>query len=545
MNKSLRIALGQLNLTVGDVPGNATSIIAAIEQARDEHAADLVVFQELALCGYPPEDLLFHSGMRERVEIAIARIKAATNGIAALVGYPEYSAGKIYNAAVWIQDGEVAGNYRKRCLPNYGVFDERRYFTAADDALVMNLKGVPVGVTICEDIWESVDAAQAAVDAGARCVVSINGSPFQFNKQKVREELLIRRATEIGVPLLYQNMVGGQDELIFDGGSCVVDEAGRVQVRAPAFDEGLYIADLEVEDNGSIRALPGEVEPLPEPVPNIYKAIVCSVRDYVTKNGFDGIVLGLSGGIDSALVLTIAVDALGADAVRAVMMPYLYTSSMSMEDAQKQASWLKVEYDVLPIQSMVEASTTTLERMFAGMPPDATEENIQARCRGILLMAISNKTGRMVLTTGNKSEMAVGYATLYGDMAGGFAPIKDCTKTLVYELARYRNTISKAIPERTIEREPSAELSPNQKDSDTLPPYRELDPILDALMIEDLSVDEIAARGFDHETVGKILDMVRRNEYKRRQSPPGARISGRAFGRDWRYPITSGYGRSK
>jgi NAD+ synthase (glutamine-hydrolysing) len=545
MNNPLRITLAQLNLMVGDVPGNAERIVAAIEQARAEHSADLIVFQELALCGYPPEDLLFHSGMSERVADSIAAIRAATSGIAALVGYPEYADDCIYNSAVWLEDGEIAGNYRKRCLPNYGVFDEGRYFTAGDDALVMDLKGVQVGVTICEDIWESVDAAQAAVDQGAQLVVSINGSPFQFNKQKFREKLLTRRTKELGVPILYQNMVGGQDELVFDGGSCVVDEAGEVKVRAPAFDEGLFLATLDVDQAGAIQTLPGELTPLPEPVPNIYKAIVCGVRDYVIKNGFEGIVLGLSGGIDSALVLTIAVDALGHDAVHAIMMPYIYTSDMSTEDAQLQANMLKVEYSVLPIESMVKSSNETLADMFAGLPADATEENIQARCRGILLMAISNKTGRMVLTTGNKSEMAVGYATLYGDMAGGFAPIKDCSKTLVYELARYRNEISPAIPERTIEREPSAELSPNQKDSDTLPPYSELDPILAALMIEDLSVEEIAARGFDHDTVGRILNMVRRNEYKRRQSPPGVRISGRAFGRDWRSPITSGYGRSK
>ncbi len=546
MTQPLRIALAQLNLLVGDVPGNTARMVAAVVEARSELNADLVVFQELALCGYPPEDLLFHSGMSQRVADAIAQLQAATNGIAALVGYPEYADGKIYNSAVWLEGGEVKGNYRKRCLPNYGVFDERRYFTAGDTALVVPLKGVSVGVTICEDIWESPDAALAAVQEGAELIVSVNGSPFRYNKQKIREKLLATRCAETGVPIMYQNMVGGQDELVFDGGSCVVNAAGETCLRAPAFDEGLYVCEFAADSgNSSLVPQQGLITPLPEPVPNIYKAIVRGVRDYVTKNGFDGVVLGLSGGIDSALCLTIAVDALGPDAVQAIMMPYHYTSDISMEDAQEQARVLGVDYKVLPIEAMVEASNNTLDDVFAGMPEDATEENIQARCRGILLMAISNKTGRMVLTTGNKSEMAVGYATLYGDMAGGFAPIKDCTKTLVYELARYRNTLSHAIPERVIEREPSAELSPDQKDSDTLPPYSVLDPILDALMIEDLSVDEIAARGFDHEIVGRILAMVRRNEYKRRQSPPGVRISGRAFGRDWRYPITSGYGRSK
>lgn len=545
MTNSLSISLAQLNLTVGDVPGNTAAIVAAIDAAKSEQSANLVVFQELALCGYPPEDLLFHSGMAQRVAESIAIISESTSGIAVLVGYPEYVDGKIFNSVVWLEDGKVRGNYRKRNLPNYGVFDERRYFTEGDAELVLDLAGVNVGVTICEDIWVSSSAAQAAVDQGAELIVSINGSPFQFNKQKARENLLATRAVETGVPYLYQNMVGGQDELVFDGGSCAVNSCGEVSLRAPSFDAGIFSVEFARTDTGKIEPLPGSLSALPEAVPNIYKGILRGVKDYVSKNGFDGVVLGLSGGIDSALCLTIAVDALGASAVQAIMMPYRYTSDMSMEDAEKQAALLGIDYQVLPIEAMVEASNKTLVDYFAGMQKDATEENIQARCRGIVLMAISNKTGRMVLTTGNKSEMAVGYATLYGDMAGGFAPIKDCTKTLVYELARYRNTLSEVIPLRVIEREPTAELSPDQKDSDSLPPYSVLDAILDALMMEDLSVDEIAARGFDRETVGKVLDMVRRNEYKRRQSPPGVRISGRAFGRDWRYPITSGYGRKK
>ncbi|MEC9375892.1 MAG: NAD+ synthase [Pseudomonadota bacterium] len=545
MSNCLRISLAQLNLMVGDVPANTAKIISTIERARLDHHSDLVVFQELSLCGYPPEDLLFHSGMSNRVADAINKIKQASSGIAIVIGYPEYSEDKIYNSAMWIEDGEIKGNYRKRCLPNYGVFDERRYFSIGNEALVLTAKGVPLGITICEDIWESIDAAQDAVRNGAKLILSINGSPFQLNKQKEREELLASRSLDLGVPILYQNMVGGQDELIFDGGSCVVNQSGEILLRAPAFDESIIFADFNIIKDSSIQALPGEITPLLNASQNIYKAIVSAVRDYVTKNGFEGVVLGLSGGIDSALVLTIAVDALGADAVKAIMMPYLYTSENSIQDAQMQANLLNVEFSLLPIDEMVKASNQILNDVFDGLPLDKTEENIQARCRGILLMAISNKTGRMLLTTGNKSEMAVGYATLYGDMAGGFAPIKDCSKTLVYELARYRNSISEAIPQRVIDREPSAELRPNQKDSDSLPPYEVLDPILDALMIEDLSVDEIASRGFDHNVVGAILDMVRRNEYKRRQSTPGVRISDRAFGRDWRYPITSGYGRSK
>ena len=543
MTDTLRIALAQINLTVGDVGGNAAAIGAAIDAARDAGNADLLVFPELALSGYPPEDLLFHSGLRERVAAALDELTALTHGVAAIIGFPEYADGRIFNSAAWLQDGRVAGIYRKRCLPNYGVFDEARYFAPGTDPLVLPLNGIRVGVTICEDNWESGDAAAAAVAAGADLIVSINGSPFEVHKQTMREQRLAERARETGVPFVYQNLCGGQDELVFDGGSCAIDGNGETVMRAPAFVEGLFYADVERADD-RVRLIAGDTAAIPDEEARIYTAIVTGVRDYVTKNGFNGVILGLSGGVDSALCLALAVDALGADAVHAVMMPYHYTSEMSIDDATAQADMLGIGFEVLPIADMVESTTATLEPVLAGMPADATEENIQARCRGMLLMAISNKTRRIVLTTGNKSEMAVGYATLYGDMAGGFAPIKDCTKTLVYRLARYRNSLSPAIPERVIEREPSAELRPDQKDSDSLPPYDVLDPILDALMIEDLSVEDIAARGFDRETVGRILDMVRRNEYKRRQSPPGVRISGRAFGRDWRYPITSGYGRS-
>jgi NAD+ synthase (glutamine-hydrolysing) len=544
MADTFRICLAQLNLVVGDVTGNTARIVAAIQKARDEQAADLIVFQELALCGYPPEDLLFHSGLQHRVADSLEILKSEAHGIAVLVGYPEYEKSRIYNSAAWIQEGEIRGNYRKYCLPNYGVFDEQRYFTQGQVPLVLELSGVQIGVTICEDIWDSADVAQASVDAGAEVIVSINGSPFDFTKQKYREELLAQRARETGVPFVYQNLVGGQDELVFDGGSCVVSKTGALCMRAPAFIEDLYLAEFDTSSKGLLQPSPGEITPQPGDDQRIYDAIVVGVRDYVRKNGFSGVVLGLSGGIDSALCLAIAVDALGASAVQAVMMPYLYTADISQEDAQAQADLLGVDYSVLPITPMVDATGNILEEVFAGLPRDATEENIQSRCRGILLMAISNKTRRIVLTTGNKSEMAVGYATLYGDMAGGFAPIKDCTKMLVYRLARYRNTLAPAIPQRVIEREPSAELRPDQKDSDSLPPYDILDPILDALMVDDLSVEEIVALGYEKDTVGRILDMVRRNEYKRRQSPPGVRISGRAFGRDWRYPMTSGYGRS-
>ncbi len=542
MTDKLRISLAQINLTVGDVEGNTRRIVDDIRRAREEQSADLVVFPELALCGYPPEDLLFHAGLHQRVDDALRLLQTEAQGIAVLVGFPEYDGDAIYNAAAWLENGAQQGVYRKRCLPNYGVFDEARYFTPGDGVLVREMGGIRLGVTICEDNWESAAAASAAVSAGAELILSVNGSPFEVGKQQMREQRLAHRACKLGIPFVYQNMVGGQDELVFDGGSCVVEAGGETVMRGQPFAEALFPADFQRQSEGvayagnGIAELPGEDE-------LIYTAIVTGIRDYISKNGFDGIILGLSGGVDSALCLALAVDALGADAVQAVMMPYHYTSEMSVEDAQLQANMLGVGFRVLPIADMVETTLSTLNPVLGAMPADATEENIQARCRGMLLMAISNKTHRMVLTTGNKSEMAVGYATLYGDMAGGFAPIKDCTKTQVYRLANYRNSVSEVIPARVIEREPSAELRPDQKDSDSLPSYDELDPILDALMIEDLSVDDITARGFDRETVGCILDMVRRNEYKRRQSPPGVRISGRAFGRDWRYPITSGYGR--
>jgi NAD+ synthase (glutamine-hydrolysing) len=544
MANTLRIALAQLNLMVGDVPGNAERIAQVIKEARDSHKAQLVVFQELALCGYPPEDLLFHAGLRQRVASALAELQHHAKGIAVLVGYPEYAGDRIFNSAALLADGGIQGNYRKWELPNYSVFDEARYFTPGQETLVADVNAVPVGITICEDVWEGQACAAAARD-GARLIVTINGSPFELAKQIQREKILSDRARETGVPLVYQNLVGGQDELVFDGGSCVVDAKGKIRFRAPAFEEGIYAVDFKADKTGVAKPEPGDIAPLPGEDESTYKAIVTGVRDYVQKNGFRGVVLGLSGGVDSALCLAMAVDALGADAVQAVMMPYRYTSEMSLEDAEQQARMLAVDYQMIPIESMVDSTREALRELFGDLSDGTTEENIQSRCRGMLLMAISNKTRRIVLTTGNKSEMAVGYATLYGDMAGGFAPIKDCTKTFVYRLARYRNGISPVIPKRVIEREPTAELRPGQKDIDSLPAYEILDPILDALIIENQSVDEIAGRGFDRDTVGRVLEMVRRNEFKRRQSPPCVRISGRAFGRDWRYPLTSGYGRSK
>jgi len=539
MQQQVKVALAQLDLTVGDVVGNTAKMIDYANRARDELDADLVVFPELSVCGYPPEDLLFHVGLRYKVENALADIRNSVAGIAILFGFPEYADDVIYNACAVVQDGEVIAHYRKQLLPNYSVFDEKRYFSQGKSAAVFSLNGMRIGLNICEDVWSPEPIASNRI-AGAECIIAINGSPFDKTSQANREQQVRSRVLENKIPLVYVNMVGGQDELVFDGGSFVMDSAGQICFRAPAFDEGLHVISLQatasevVPDAGiCVAELDADAK--------IYKALVTGTRDYIRKHRFPGVVLGLSGGIDSALVATIACDAIGPENVRAVMMPFRYTSNMSQEDAAEQASILGMRYDVIPIEPIYAAAIEQLDPVLGKREADATEENIQARCRGLLLMAISNKTGRMLLTTGNKSEMAVGYATLYGDMAGGFAPIKDCSKTLVYRLARYRNSVAEAIPERVITREPSAELRPDQKDSDSLPDYAILDPILEAFIEEDLSVAQIMERGYDRDTVTRILELVKRNEYKRRQAPPGIRISGRAFGRDWRYPITSGY----
>jgi len=536
---SLRIALAQLNLFVGDVGGNAQRVIDTAAEARDRLKADLVLFPELALSGYPPEDLLFHKGMKRQVAAAMERVRSEVKGVTVMVGYPDYADEVIYNAAALLRDGKLLANYHKQELPNYSVFDEKRYFKPGQESRVVELNGIRVGLLICEDIWEP-KPARAARDAGAQLLVVINGSPYSLKYQRRREDIVRARIKDTGLPVVYVNQLGGQDELIFDGGSFAMNAAGEVVQRAAPFKEQLYAVDIDLIDG---KAVPrgGHVEPELSEEASVYNALVLGVRDYVGKHRFPGIVLGLSGGIDSALTLAIAVDALGADHVRAVMMPSRYTAQMSLDDAAQEARTLGVGYDVISIEGMFEAALGALKPVFTGRAPDTTEENIQARCRRLLLMAISNKTGRMVLTTGNKSEMAVGYATLYGDMAGGFAPIKDCSKMLVYRLAHYRNSIAPVIPPRVIERAPSAELRPDQKDSDSLPPYEVLDAILELFIEDNLSVDEISARGFDRATVGRVLEMVKRNEYKRRQAPPGVRISDRAFGRDWRYPITSGY----
>ncbi|MGE0082536.1 MAG: NAD+ synthase [Thiohalomonadaceae bacterium] len=536
---ALRIALAQLNPTVGDIGGNAAKIIAWALRARDELKADLVVFPELALTGYPPEDLLLRPAFLDRTLAGLEEIKRQVRGIDVILGYPRTATGGLYNAASLLRDGHIVGTYHKVHLPNYGVFDERRYFVPGGETCVVEVKGVPVGLTVCEDIWLPGPVEEAAA-AGAQLVVNINASPFHLGKGDEREGVLKQRIEAARVPVLYVNQVGGQDELVFDGHSFVMDAVGQVTQRAPGFEEGLYLAEF----HGHGEA----VWPVPAPAlavmgeeESVYRALVLGVRDYIEKNGFAGVVLGLSGGIDSALALAVAVDAIGAARCEAVSMPSRYTADMSIEDARLEAEALGVAFSVLPIEPVFNAFLNSLQGEFAGLAPDVTEENIQARCRGVLLMAISNKKHKMVLTTGNKSEMAVGYATLYGDMAGGFDVLKDVPKTLVYRLAEYRNRISPVIPRRVIERAPSAELAPDQKDTDSLPPYEVLDAVLERYVERDQSVDDIVAAGFDAATVQRVARMVDRNEYKRRQAPPGPRVTRRAFGRDRRYPITNGF----
>jgi len=539
MGEKLRIVMGQLDTLVGDIAGNADKLAAAAERARDELNADAIVFPELALTGYPPEDLLLRSELPERVLRALETIKKRVHGIVMVIGHPGSGPGGLYNAASVVSNGETLGVYRKRHLPNYGVFDEVRYFVPGGQPCVVPIEGVPVGVTICEDVWLPGPVENAAA-SGAKIVLNLNASPYHLNKGDEREGVLKERITQARVPVIYVNLVGGQDELVFDGNSFVMDSSGQVVQRAPAFVEGLYVVELHVDAN-QVAPIPAESLPVMSELESAYSALVLGVRDYIEKNGFRGVVIGLSGGIDSALTLAIAADAIGPERVEAVMMPSRYTADMSSEDATLEAQALGVESRVIPIEPLFQAFLDSLGEEFAGTEPDVTEENLQARCRGVILMAISNKKRKIVLTTGNKSEMAVGYATLYGDMAGGYSALKDVPKTLVYRLAEYRNSISPVIPQRVLERPPSAELAPDQRDTDSLPPYSVLDAILHRYVEEDQSADEIAAAGYEPAVVEKIIRMVDRNEYKRRQAPPGVRITRRAFGRDRRYPITSGY----
>ncbi len=535
---TLRISLAQINLLVGDIVGNATRVIETACRARDEQQADAVVFPELTLTGYPPEDLLLRPELLRRVERELARIRDTVKDIDVILGYPRASQGKLYNTAGIVRNGKVFAEYHKQFLPNYSVFDEKRYFEPGQEACVFEIKGVVTALTVCEDIWEDAPASQAAV-AGARLLININASPYHYGKSPERLKLLQRRARDNGLAVVYVNLVGGQDELVFDGGSFVVNAEGELTQRCQYFSETLMLVEVDTRDGILPRS--AEIVPEPDEDESVYRALVLGVRDYVNKNGFEAAVLGLSGGIDSALTLAIAADALGADRVEAVMMPSRHTAEMSNDDALAEAQALGVQHRVIPIEPAFKAFLDMLAPEFAGLPQDVTEENIQARCRGIILMAISNKKGKILLTTGNKSEMAVGYTTLYGDMAGGFAPLRDVPKTLVYRLARYRNGVSKVIPERVLQRAPSAELAPEQADSDSLPPYEILDPILLRYVEQDQSLDEIVSAGFEKAMVRRVIELVDRNEYKRRQAPPGIKITRRAFGRDRRYPITTGF----
>ncbi|MFB9886903.1 NAD+ synthase [Balneatrix alpica] len=538
MTATLRVVMAQLDMLVGDIPGNAAKVINAAKQARDQHQADVIVFPELTLTGYPPEDLLLRPSLQLRVSRALEQVCAEVEGITLVLGYPWREPEGLYNQAAVIADGAIQAVYRKQNLPNYQVFDEKRYFVAGHSPCVVDIKGRPVAITICEDMWLPQPVLQAR-EAGAELVINLNASPFHLGKWEERRKLLVERARQAGCPILYVNQVGGQDELIFDGGSMVMDAEGDLAVSVPCFTEALYPVDFCLE--GQIKPVPQPLRAAPGKLESAYQALVMGVRDYVNKNGFKGVVLGLSGGIDSALTLAVAADALGKERVAAVMMPFRYTSDMSLEDAAKQATDMGVNYQVMSIEPMYESFMATLADSFSGTGADKTEENLQSRCRGVLLMALSNKLGYLVLTTGNKSEMAVGYATLYGDMAGGFDVLKDVPKTLVFELARYRNSLGQVIPERVITRPPSAELAPGQVDEDSLPPYPVLDRILELYVEKDYSAHAIIEQGFAEADVLRVLRLVDLNEYKRRQAAIGPRLTARAFGRDRRYPITSGW----
>jgi NAD+ synthase/NAD+ synthase (glutamine-hydrolysing) len=534
----LKIAVAQINCTVGDLPGNARRIIDAAIRARDL-GANLLLTPELGLCGYPPEDLLlrpdFYRACARELALLAQNLREVASDLSVVVGHPEEHDGNRYNAASLLRGGDIVTTYRKHRLPNYEVFDEERYFAAGTEACVVDIKGVHCGINICADVWE-LGAAEAARQAGAELLLAINASPFNTNKQARRYEVLRDRIAGTGMPVVYANLVGGQDELVFDGASFAMNGDGRLLMQLPPFVEAVEC--IEYREG---RLWPAAEAPWPSVEAAAYAALVLGVRDYLGKNGFLDAIIGLSGGIDSALTLCIAVDALGAARVRAVMMPSPYTAAMSLDDSRDMVRRLGVRYDEIAIEPAMNTFAQLLAPQFAGSAADTTEENLQARIRGMLLMALSNKTGAIVLTTGNKSEMAVGYATLYGDMAGGFAVIKDIYKTLVYRLARYRNTLSDAIPENIITRPPSAELKPGQTDQDTLPPYEVLDAIIEAYMERDLSPREIIAMGYLETDVRRVIGMLKRNEYKRRQAPIGIRITKRGFGKDWRYPITARY----
>jgi len=535
----LKLVLAQINCLVGDLDGNARRVAQQAALARRRWQADVVIFPELCLSGYPPEDFLLRASFMDRMEETFHKLCRSVGDYYVVVGYPRRQPEGLQNMAGVLHRGRCIAEYAKQQLPNYQVFDEKRYFVPGKRPKVVPLRGVPVALSICEDLWTEQNIRQSRL-AYAVALININASPFHRGKQQEREELLARRATRSGMPVIYVNMTGGQDELVFDGGSMAVCADGELRVRGPSFREGLFPVDLYHESR-KCWLVQGNVAPPMEDLTATYEALVVGLRDYVDKNGFEGVVLGLSGGIDSALSLVLAVDALGASRVRSVMMPFKHTSAMSKQDAARQAKNLGVRHQTIPIDGIYQAFMAALKDEFAGLPADVSEENIQARCRGVLLMAISNKTRSLVLTTGNKSELAVGYATLYGDMAGGFDVLKDVSKTLVYELAKHRNKRRRVIPLRVLERPPSAELAPDQRDEDSLPPYPLLDSLLELYVEQDLGPAELVAKGFDPQVVEQVLKLVDGSEYKRHQAPPGVRITRRGFGRDRRYPISNGW----
>ena len=547
MKQQINVVMAQLNFLVGDIDFNASLIIEKAEEAIQVNSADIIVYPELALTGYPPEDLLFRPSLSVRIGKALQRIRDENLAVYLVIGYPERAGDKLFNSLTIINHGKQVANYRKQHLPNYQVFDEQRYFNRGADVCLLEIAGQKVAFTICEDMWEPEPVLQARA-AGAHLMININASPYHVNKLNERQTLLRKRSVEGGFPIIYVNMVGGQDELVFDGGSMVVTATGECHVLAPSYVEILVPVLVQA---GESSESPCEI-PMQQIAASlsleaqVYQSLVLGVRDYASKNKFKGVVLGLSGGIDSALTLAIAVDALGSDCVQAVMMPFTYTSELSLDAAAEQANKLGVDYQKISIESIYSSFMQSLEAQFENTETDISEQNLQARCRGVLLMAISNKKGLLVLTTGNKSEIAVGYSTLYGDMAGGFDALKDVPKTLVYSLARYRNSeysavAEEVIPQRVIDRPPSAELAPDQVDQDSLPPYDVLDRILELYVENDYSADAIIDQGFDKQVVWRVLRLVDLNEYKRRQSPIGVRLTQRGFGRDRRYPITNAW----
>lgn len=554
----LRLALAQINCTVGDLQGNASKITQYIHRAKG-FGADIICFPELSLTGYPPEDLLLKRKFVDDNLKKLKELSRAIDGIVTVIGFVDRKGNNIFNSAAVIYNAKIHGVYHKMRLPNYGVFDEKRYFASGENPLVFKLGKVIFGVNICEDIWHACGPIKEQAKRGAKLILNINASPYHVGKIKERERIVREQAKEAGTFIAYINLVGGQDELVFDGQSLIADSSGRVIARAEAFKEDLLITDLEIPEGKFARSKKAiiitdqvciktrerlsknEIKPL-EPVSEIYQALLLGLRDYAAKNGFQKVVIGLSGGIDSALVAVLSADALGRENVIGVFMPSRYSSHESEVDAAQLAENLGIKFLNVPIEQVYKIYLTLLEPHFLGLEKNIAEENIQARIRGNILMALSNKFAWLVLTTGNKSEMSTGYATLYGDMAGGFALIKDVPKMMVYKLARHRNNLGFVIPEKILTKEPTAELKANQKDSDTLPPYKTLDSILKAYVEDDKDLAKIISLGFDKETVARVLGMVDNSEYKRRQSPPGIKITPKAFGRDRRMPITNKYG---